>query len=211
MRLRNIKNAKEKLEKFQDLLLLNPFQNRDKWQEIFKNSNPIHLEIGMGKGKFILEHALRNPDINYLGLEVSSSVMLRAARKISTVRPTNLYLINVDASELNQVFEKGEVAKIYLNFSDPWPKKRHEKRRLTSENFLKLYQEILIENGEIELKTDNQNFFEYSLISLNNFGFKFLEVTLNLHENSNEEIITTEYEEKFKQLGKIIYYLKVMK
>lgn len=137
--------------------------------------------------------------------------MLRAARKIIVARPANLYLINIDANELNQVFGKEEVTKIYLNFSDPWPKNRHEKRRLTSESFLKLYQEILIDNGEIELKTDNRNFYEYSLISLNNFGYKFLEVNLNLHENNTEEIITTEYEEKFKQLGKTIYYLKVMK
>ncbi len=211
MRLRNIKNAKEKLEKYQELVHPDPFQNHGKWQEIFKNTNSLHLEIGMGKGKFIWENAIKNPHINFLGLEVSSSIMLRAARKIIVARPANLYLINIDANELNQVFGKEEVTKIYLNFSDPWPKNRHEKRRLTSESFLKLYQEILIDNGEIELKTDNRNFYEYSLISLNNFGYKFLEVNLNLHENNTEEIITTEYEEKFKQLGKTIYYLKVMK
>ncbi|HEY8395265.1 MAG TPA: tRNA (guanosine(46)-N7)-methyltransferase TrmB [Bacilli bacterium] len=211
MRLRNIKNAKEKLEDYRDFVLPEPVLYRGKWQTYFQNENPIYLEIGTGKGKFIFENALKHPDVNYIGLEVSTSVILRAARKFYSERPKNLCLLNIDATALGDVFEKGELAKIFLNFSDPWPKKRHEKRRLTSEFFLKLYRDLLDEQGEIELKTDNRRFFEYSLISFNNHDYHFLEVSLNLHENKDQEIITTEYEEKFIKLGNIIYYLKVGK
>ncbi|MFY9422431.1 MAG: tRNA (guanosine(46)-N7)-methyltransferase TrmB [Bacilli bacterium] len=211
MRLRKIKDAREKLEEYRDIVLKDSFAQRGNWHKHFRNENPIHFEIGTGKGKFILESALKNPGINYVGLEVSESVTLRAARKIRSENPKNLCLLNADARTLGEIFGKGEVSKIYLNFSDPWPKNRHEKRRLTSEYFLKLYREILSDSGEIELKTDNRGFFEYSLISLNNHHFRFLEVSLDLHRDEERQIITTEYEEKFINLGQNIYYLKVVK
>jgi tRNA (guanine-N7-)-methyltransferase len=211
MRLRKIKNAREKLETFKNIVLFNPEELKGNWKTFFGKDNPIHLEIGMGKGKFILEHARKYPDINFLGLEISESVVLQAARKIAANRPKNLFLLQTDANNLTEIFGFGEVDKIYLNFSDPWPKSRHEKRRLTSEGFLDVYREILTKTGEIEFKTDNRQLFEYSLISFNNHQLKFLKVNLNLHENKDEDIITTEYEDKFKEKGNLIYYIKVVK
>lgn len=211
MRPRNIKNAREKLEEFREFVLGEPSGYKGRWREFFGNSNPIHLEIGTGKGKFILESARKHPETNFIGLELSTSTILRAARKIGPDRPRNLCLVNLDARNLGEVFENGELAKIYLNFSDPWPKKRHEKRRLTSEFFLNLYRFLLREGGEIEVKTDNRGFFEYSLVSFNKHHYRFLEVNLDLHANNDEEIITTEYEEKFISLGQTIYFLKVGK
>ncbi|MCK9471033.1 MAG: tRNA (guanosine(46)-N7)-methyltransferase TrmB [Bacilli bacterium] len=211
MRLRKIKNAKEKLLEFPNLVIQNPEDYIDKWSEIFKNSNEIHLEIGMGKGKFITTNAMLNPDKNYIGLEISDSMVLKAAREISQKEIKNLKLINYDAANLREIFKQKSISKIYLNFSDPWPKARHAKRRLTSDEFLIQYLDILTDDGIIEMKTDNRNLFEYSLMKLNEFKFKFEEVNLNLHDIENNEIITTEYEEKFKMLKNIIYYIKVKK
>lgn len=211
MRLRKIKNAKEKLLEFPNLVIQNPEDYKDKWSKVFNNSNQIHLEIGMGKGKFISTHAISNPNLNYIGLEISDSVLLKAAREISLKNINNLKLVNFDASKLRDIFKDKSISKIYLNFSDPWPKTRHAKRRLTSECFLEIYRDILEDDGIIEMKTDNRNLFEYSLVKFNEFKFNFLEVNLNLHEIENNEIITTEYEEKFKMLKNIIYYIKVKK
>lgn len=211
MRLRKIKNAKEKLEEYSQIVNLTPDLFKGKWNEAFKNNNPIYLEIGMGKGKFIIENAIKYPEINFIGCELSESIMLKAARKIENLNLNNLILINVNANLLKEVFADGEIAKIFLNFSDPWPKNRHEKRRLTSDEYLKIYLEILFKPAVIEMKTDNRKLFEFSLLKFNEFQFKFCEINLNLHESVNEEIITTEYEERFKSLGNIIYYIKVEK
>ncbi|MDD3999997.1 MAG: tRNA (guanosine(46)-N7)-methyltransferase TrmB [Bacilli bacterium] len=211
MRLRNIKNAREQLTAFEDLVLANPQANRGYWKNVFGNEQPIHLEIGMGKGKFILEKAISAPGINFLGIELSESIILKAARKLSKYQLNNLYLLNLDANNLDEVFGPEEIDKIYLNFSDPWPKTRHEKRRLTAANFINYYKELLSAEGEIEFKTDNQEFFEYSIVSFNNNSFKFLEINLNLHKGNENSIITTEYEDKFREKGNIIYYIKVKK
>ena len=139
MRLRNIPNAHQRLAENERDFIANPKDFKGKWHEVFKNNNPIHIEIGMGKGQFLSELALRNPDINYIGIEKFTSVLLRGSEKMSTLEINNVRLLNIDALELNEVFDKDEVALIYLNFSDPWPKNAHAKRRLTSERFLPIY------------------------------------------------------------------------
>ena len=211
MRLRKIKNAAEKLLEFPDLVIQDPHIYNGDLKSIFKNSNDLYLEIGMGRGRFITTHATNNKDINYIGLELSDSMVLKAARDIAELNLENLKLLNFDASKLNEIFKSKSISKIFLNFSDPWPKTRHAKRRLTYDTFLEMYRDVLIDDGIIEIKTDNRNLFEFSLIKFNEFGFRFEEVNLNLHEVPNDEIITTEYEEKFKRLKNIIYYIKVKK
>ena len=210
MRRRNVKNAQSRIDNHLDLVIKNTQDYRGKWQELFNNHNPIYLEIGMGKGKFLLEHANHNPNINYIGLEKFDSVIVQAVEKISLSRLSNIKLINEDATKILEFFDQKEIQKIYLNFSDPWPKNRHEKRRLTHKNFLKKYESIL--NGDLEMKTDNQTFFEYSLISFNQEQWKFLDLSLDLHHRSvDETIISTEYEERFIKKGNQIYFLKTKK
>lgn len=209
MRLRKIKNATEKLMQYTDVVCFTPQDNKGKWKSVFGNENPIYLEIGMGKGKFLTENAERHPDINYIGLEMSESIVLKAARKIREQNLRNLILLNINAATLPDVFADGEISLIYLNFSDPWPKSRHAKRRLTSDAFLVIYQRILAKQGIIEMRTDNRSLFEYSLLKFNEYRFRFLEVNLNLHETENPELITTEYEDRFSSVGNIIYYIKV--
>lgn len=208
MRLRNIKNAKEKLTEFSDLVVPIAYF-KENFKTIFNNDNPIYLEIGMGKGQFILKNALKYENINFVGLELQDSVILRAARKLAPYKLNNLKLLNLDATKLREIFPDASISKIFLNFSDPWPKSRHEKRRLTSDEFLKLYKSLLVKDGIIEMKTDNRKLFEYSLIKFNEHNYKFLELNLNLHEVENPEIITTEFEDKFKLLNQTIYYAKV--
>ena len=209
MRRRNVKNAHERLVNNSTIVILEPNLYKGKWHALFGNNHPIHLEIGMGKGDFIKGLALKNPDINYLGLEKYESVIVQAVDKIKDMNIPNLKLVCADATSLLDYFENGEIDKIYLNFSDPWPKARHEKRRLTSSNFLNMYTKICKAPVEIEFKTDNQGLFEYSLCSLNNNNWKFLELTFDLHAR-NEEIIMTEYEKKFHSLGHPIYYVKTI-
>lgn len=208
MRLRNIKNAKEKLTEFSDLVVPIAYF-KENFKTIFNNDNPIYLEVGMGKGQFILNNALKYENINFVGLELHDSVILRAARKLAPYKLNNLKLLNLDATRLKEIFPDASISKIFLNFSDPWPKSRHEKRRLTSDEFLKLYKDLLVKDGIIEMKTDNRKLFEYSLIKFNEHNYKFLELNLNLHEVENPEIITTEFEDKFKLLNQTIYYAKV--
>lgn len=207
MRLRKVKNVEEKIKDYEGLIIFNPEEQKGLWHKLFRNNNPIHMEIGMGKGKFIMQMAQENPHINYIGCELSESIVYKAAKQMQGI--DNLLIINYDASKLSDVFSKGEVQKIYLNFSDPWPKSRHEKRRLTSSTFLKVYEEILPEKAEIEFKTDNRGLFEYSLISFNKANYDFEEVSLDLHNSGKENIITTEYEDKFSSIGNVIYYIKV--
>lgn len=205
MRRRNAKNAHSRVLNASDIIILEPKQYYGCWRKLFNNNNPIYLEIGMGKGKFIIENAEKNPHINYIGIEKYEGVIIQAADKLKNHPLPNLYLISVDATNLLEIFAENEINKIFLNFSDPWPKTRHAKRRLTSKKFLDMYQIIL--NGELEFKTDNQGLFEYSLMSLNASHWQFLDLTFNLHKR-DENIITTEYEDKFSMLGHPIYYVR---
>ena len=206
MRLRRIKGIEEKIKEYSDVIVFEPTKNKGKWNNVFDNSNPIYLEIGMGKGNFICKSALNNPNINYIGCEISDSVAYLASKKIRGIK--NILVINSDAISLGDVFVEGEISKIYLNFSDPWPKKKHEKRRLTSKSFLDSYKKLLGSGKEIELKSDNRHFFEYSVMMFNKEDFEIEELSLNLHEDYSD-VVTTEYEDKFSELGQPIYYVKV--
>lgn len=209
MRLRKLKNVDERLQARTDLVVFAPENYRGKWREQFHNDNPIYLEIGMGKGKFIIENALRYPDINFIGLEKEKSVLVKAVEKVE-VRPSNLLMISADAVNILHMFAEKEITKIFLNFSDPWPKSRHTKRRLTYSSNLDNYQKILIDEGTIAFKTDNRHLFEYSLTSFTSQGFQMVDLSLNLHEDK-DDIITTEYEDRFTEKGNIIYFVEVKK
>ena len=208
MRIRNIKNADE-IIKDNKYIIENPERYKGHYQELFNNNNEIHLEIGMGKGDFIISKALNNPDINFIGLEKYTSIVARAVKKLEDLDLTNLKIINGDALNLNNIFEK-EISTIYLNFSDPWPKARHSKRRLTSDTFLNIYDDIFKNKCVILQKTDNTNLFESSIISLTNYGYKIEDMSLDLW-STDKFYEETEYERKFKHKGIKINYLKATK
>ncbi len=209
MRLRNVKNAKEIVGN-SSYVVKNPFEYKGKYNElVFNNSNPIHLEIGMGKGNFIIDKAIKNPDINFIGVELYESVMCRALEKLESKDLPNLRLICIDAKGLDNVFYK-EIDTIYLNFSDPWPKKRHAKRRLTSHVFLPIYDNIFKEEKIIIQKTDNVGLFESSIVSLSTYGYTIEEISLDLASTGMENSLT-EYEAKFMSMGIKINYLKAHK
>ncbi|MHA6253484.1 tRNA (guanosine(46)-N7)-methyltransferase TrmB [Oceanobacillus sp. CAU 1775] len=197
--------ADDFLEEHQDLIVPNPTEHKGKWKNIFKKEQPIHLEIGTGKGQFIVGMAKSYPEINFIGIEVAKSIIVTAGEKALEEKLDNLILIHADANNLLDYFATDEISGLYLNFSDPWPKNRHEKRRLTYKKFLEQYQEVLIPHGEITLKTDNRGLFEYSLVSFTSYGMKLEEVNLDLHEIEDEKNIMTEYEEKFSAKGHPIY------
>ena len=207
MRLRNLKDKDILLENC-NYLVKNPEEYKGKWHELFLNNNPFHIEIGMGKGNFIYEMALENPNINFVGIEKYSNVLARAIKKYPVV-PDNLKIINMDALSLTDVFCH-EIDTIYLNFSDPWPKKRCASRRLTSEVFLDIYDELFKDKKTIIMKTDNLGLFASSIITLSNHGYIFTEVNMDLH-HSDIPSVYTEYEKKFKELGVKINYLKAVK
>ena len=209
MRQRNKPWAKEKLAEYPQYVIQIPEENKGKWQDVFEKRAPLHIEIGTGKGRFITGMAKANPDINYIGIELQDSVIVTALEKIIEDEIPNLKLMNVNAADLQKFFEDGEVDRIYLNFSDPWPKSRHAKRRLTFKSFLKIYESILVKNGEIHFKTDNQGLFEFSLMSFSQYGLLLKEVSLDLHNSNYEGNIMTEYEEKFSQKGNRIYRCEV--
>lgn len=200
MRLRRLKNEKELLTSSK-YIIESPKEYCGKWKSVFGNNNPIHIEVGMGKGNFILKNAIKYPNINFIGIEKFDSAIVRAIKKIEDYNLPNLKLIRMDAEEINEVFSK-EVECMYLNFSDPWPKERHEKRRLTHHKFLKLYDEIFESKNLIIQKTDNRKLFEYSISSLSNYGYKIDNISCDLHKD-NDDVITTEYEEKFMTIGPI--------
>ena len=206
MRLRNIKGAQERI--LEDKYTIqtdgtNGDDYRGLWnKEIFHNNKPIHIEIGMGKGKFIMELASQNPDINYIGIEKYSSVLIRALEKREALESDNLMFLRMDAENIDEYFAPDEVARIYLNFSDPWPKDRHSKRRLTSREFLKRYDKILAKDGILQFKTDNRPLFDFSLEEIKESGWILDEYTFDLHKNGPAaNNIMTEYEEKFYNLG----------
>jgi len=211
MRLRNIPRADEFI-KAHPIAVKNEKECKGKWNTLFENQNPIHIEIGMGKGQFILNLAKNNPHINYIGIERYSSVLLRALEKFDTeefCELTNVRFVCMDAMELSEVFEDGEVAKIYLNFSDPWPKARHARRRLTSTQFFAQYDKVLVREGVVEFKTDNRLLFEFSLEQVEEAGWKLLAKTFDLHHDHemNKGNVMTEYEEKFSSMGNPIHKL----
>lgn len=209
MRLRNIKEKAEIIENSK-YIVSNPNSYKGKWNKLFNNNNPIYIEIGMGKGKFILDNAKKYRDINFIGIEKFDTVIVKAIKKIENENLDNLKLIRIDASLLNEVFDK-EVDLIYLNFSDPWPKDRHSKRRLTHENFLKIYDNVLKDKKKITMKTDNRGLFEYSVSSLSNYGYIIRNINIDLHNSSECDIITTEYEDKFVSNGNPIYKVECEK
>ena len=203
MRLRKIKNAQERLQiNDNKFYIADAIELKGKWRELFGNNNPIHIEIGCGKGQFISTLAKLNPDINYIAIEKYDSVLLRTLEKVIESDLENLRLINIDALELSNYFDSKEVNTIYLNFSDPWPKNHHAKRRLTSPLFLEQYKKVLDDNGVLIQKTDNRHLFEYSLESFSQNGWYLSNIYLDLHK---EEVfnITTEYEDKWSQKGPI--------
>lgn len=208
MRIRNLVNASEIVSNSK-YLIENPEVYRDKWQSVFKNSNPICLEVGTGKGNFIIDMAIKNPCVNFVGLEKYTSVIARALQKCEDLKLDNLVFINGDALNLDKWFNK-EIDTIYLNFSDPWPKKRHAKRRLTSEIFLSLYDKIFKDTCKIVQKTDNTILFESSIISLSNYGYKIEDISLDLW-STDKVYSETEYEHKFRLQGDKIYYLRAVK
>ena len=209
MRLRNKPWALDYINEHQDVIIPEPESFKGKWHEVFGNNNPIHIEVGTGKGQFVLGMAKQNPDINYIGIELFDSVIVCALERIvEAEKPANLRLLKVNGEDLQEFFAKNDVSRVYLNFSDPWPKARHAKRRLTHEGFLAIYESILIDNGEIHFKTDNRGLFEYSLVSMNHYGMKLNYVSLDLHVNEPEDNVKTEYEEKFSAKGQPIYRLE---
>ena len=215
MRLRNIPIAKEVIAE-SDVVIKNYKEQKGKWNQIFGNDNPIRIEVGMGKGQFIIAMAQAHPEVNYIGIERYDSVLLRAIQKLEREenQPVNLRFVCMDAGELPETFEKGEVDRIYLNFSDPWPKERHAKRRLTSRTFLKCYEQVIEPGQYVEFKTDNVGLFDYSLEEIPDYGWILKEYTHDLHHHAtmNEGNIMTEYEEKFSSQGnnicKLIAYYK---
>lgn len=206
MRLRNIKGARDVIAK-SPLVVHEPEQAKGKWNEIFGNDHPVRIEIGMGKGKFIHELAQANPGINYVGIEKYSSVLLRALQKMSAEPLPNLLFIRMDAEDITEIFDREEVDLIYLNFSDPWPKDRHAKRRLPSREFLARYDKILKKESVLEFKTDNKDLFEFALEELAPAGWEAVNVTFNLHEDAllSQGNVMTEYEERFSANGNPIY------
>lgn len=206
MRLRNVTGSREIISESR-FVIHEPKENRDRWKELFGNSNPIHIEIGMGKGRFIIDMAKLHPEINYIGIEKYSSVLVRGIQKMDERELSNLYFIRMDAEEITEVFGHGEVEKIYLNFSDPWPKERHAKRRLPSREFLRRYNEILSKEGKLEFKTDNSELFTFALGELEPAGWSLDKVTYDLHRDAvmMEGNVMTEYEERFSAKGSPIY------
>lgn len=217
MRLRNIPGADDVL-KNSSYVIQQPELLKGNYNKEFKNNHPIHIEIGMGKGRFITEMAKAHPDINFIGIEMYSSVLLRAVQKMDKLAeentaPSNLKFICTDARNLANIFDTNEIDRIYLNFSDPWPKDRHAKRRLPSKEFLSVYRHFLKEDGTLEFKTDNIDLFRFALSELPLANWQLIVSTFDLHNDPelNKGNIMTEYEEKFSSKGNPIckYIIKM--
>ncbi len=205
MRVRKKKNCDIRLEKSGSLWIKNPQDLKGKWAEEFGNQNPIHIEIGSGKGKFICEMAEKYPDINFIAIEVVKDVIVIAMEKAEPKGLKNLRFLIADAGNLCDYFEKGEVKRIYLNFSDPWKKRKQAKRRLTHKNFLDIYKNLLNNGDFIWFKTDNKALFEFSLNSFAEENFKMSEISFDLHNSDFEDNVMTEYETRFSEQGMPIY------
>lgn len=201
MRLRNIPGARDEIA-VNRFVIQNPEEYKGNWKEKFGNDNPIHIEVGTGKGQFIVKLAEQNPDINYIGIEKFSSVLIRAVEKQEEAELPNLLFLRFDAENIENLFAESEVDRIYLNFSDPWPKDRHAKRRLTSTRFFARYEKFLSHEGYVAFKTDNIDLFRFSIEQVKESGWRLEDVTFDLHNSSySEGNVMTEYEERFSAKG----------
>lgn len=202
MRLRNIPGSQEIIDN-SPLVVKEAEKVKGRWKELFQNENPVHIEVGMGKGKFLMTLAAQNPQINYVGIERYTSVLLRALQKMEENPLPNLLFLCMDAADLEKVFAEEEISRIYLNFSDPWPKDRHAKRRLPSREFLARYHHILTKDGRLEFKTDNRPLFDFALEELEPAGWKTEKFSYDLHADTEmmQGNVMTEYEEKFSAVG----------
>ena len=207
MRLKKVRNADIIIDESK-YIIKNPKSFKGKIKDVFGNSNPIHIEVGMGKGDFIIGMAMQYPNINFIGIEKFDSVMVRAVEKLELLEIPNLRLVKIDALELDEVFDK-EVETIYLNFSDPWPKNRHVNRRLTSKVFLDVFSELFDGENHIVQKTDNRKLFEYSIMSFNENGYRIEDISLDLYSDDYKDNVATEYEKKFISKGNLIYRIEV--
>ncbi|WP_175615407.1 tRNA (guanosine(46)-N7)-methyltransferase TrmB [Piscibacillus halophilus] len=205
MRLRHKPWAADYIKEHEGLMVLEPFEQKGKWQTLFEREQPIGLEIGTGKGQFVANMAKQHPEMNFIGIEKAESIVVTAIQKVKEVEASNVHLVHENAEDLRDMFAENEVDTIFLNFSDPWPKTRHEKRRLTYKSFLEQYENVLKDGGKIVLKTDNRGLFEYSLTSFSQYGMKLEDVSLDLHALEDESNVMTEYEEKFSSKGQPIY------
>jgi tRNA (guanine-N7-)-methyltransferase len=215
MRLRRKAGTKEFLSRHQDMVVLNPREYRGRWRDFFGNGRPIHVELGMGKGKFISEMSVRHPDTNFIGIDLHDELLRRACERAVMVRgesgAPNLCLALGNIEYLEEMFAPGEVERFYLNFSDPWPKKRHARRRLTHPRFMRKYIQILNDYGEIHLKTDSRSLFEFSLNTFADMGLRMRNISLDVHGGGTPEgYVFTEYETKFVQQGMNIYRCEVV-
>lgn len=219
MRLRGRKGIRESIESQTDLVILNPQQYRGRWHEVFGNDRPIHAELGMGKGRFISEMSRIHPDINFIGIDMYDELIRRASEKAREAHTDadgacdlgNIRLVLGNIEKIEEMFAEHELERIYLNFSDPWPKKRHARRRLTHQGFVRKYMQLLNERGEIHLKTDSQSLFEFSLNSFADLGLRMRNISLNLHvDGPNPDHVMTEYEMKFSGQGMNIHRCEVV-
>ena len=207
MRLRYVEGATDLINSNSELIINNKDNKIIDFDSLFKNNEPIHIEIGMGKGKFIYELAEMNPNINYIGIERFDSVIVRALEKVLEKPLNNLMLLRTDAIDLTTIFTSGSISRIYLNFSDPWPKPRHVKRRLTNKKFLKMYQSLMIKESEIHFKTDNIDLFEFSVEEITDYPMEITYLTRDLHNSDYKNNIMTEFEDKFSKRGNKINML----
>ncbi|MBR2009589.1 MAG: tRNA (guanosine(46)-N7)-methyltransferase TrmB [Peptococcaceae bacterium] len=212
-RVRKQPGTREALMQYAPIVVLEPEQHKGKWQDVFGNANPIQMEVGMGKGKFISTMARQHPEINFIGVEVIEEVLLDAVKRMNRAEgiPENLRLVWINASLLEDLFLPGEVDRIFLNFSDPWPKTRHAKRRLTHKGFLDQYAAILKAEGQVHFKTDNQGLFEFSLNEFSACGWRLQNIQLDMYQKLPEGNVATEYETKFHNPGMPIYRLEAVK
>ncbi len=209
MRKRKSKNLEPRTERVSEFIIKEPTSKKGNWQSVFEKEAPIYMEMGCGKGKFIVEQAKNNPDKNFLAIEGQQSIVVMAMEKAQREELTNLKFITTYIFDMGEFFEDGEIEKLYLNFSDPWPKARHAKRRLTSRKYLAGYEKLLKGDKLVEFKTDNLPLFEFTLEELKECEYKILEMSYDLHNSEYEsKNITTEYEEKFKNKGNKINYVK---
>ena len=211
MRRRKVKGADIKLLSYKDYVLRDNIEAlKGKWNEKFNNNNPIHVEFGTGRGKFITTLAAQNPDINYIAFEIKEEVLIKGVEKAVEANLNNILFAWADVKNILDYFDEDELSRVYVNFCDPWPKKRWAKRRLTHTNFLNMYEKVLNENGELHFKTDNQNLFEFSLNEISANDWQLKNISLDL-ANSDFENVTTEYEDKFMSYGMKIYRCEAKK
>ena len=208
MRMRKKKNCAARIERCGDIRITDPENHKGNWNEVFGNDKPIHVEIGCGKGSFIVGMAKQHPDVNFIAIEKVEDVIVMAMEKAIANEVGNVRFMDLDAERIEDFFEKGEIKRIYLNFSDPWKKSKQAKRRLTHKNFLDRYKKVLNSGDYIWFKTDNQKLFEFSLNSFCDEGFKLQNITLDLHNSGFEGNVVTEYEQRFMDLGQPIYRLE---